>query len=47
MPEPSCLESFIALAEHVSIFSWCQTRLESTLNDVQPMGWEGVTAGGA
>ena len=23
--EPSCPESFIALAEHVSIFAWCQT----------------------
>jgi hypothetical protein len=23
--QPSCPESFIALAEHVSIFAWCQT----------------------
>ena len=23
--EPSCPESFMALAEHVSIFAWCRT----------------------
>lgn len=44
--EPHCLESFIALTEHVSILRGGRRRLESTLNDVQPMGWEGATAGG-
>ena len=43
--EPSCLESFVALAEHVSISRGGRHRFDSTLNAVQPMGWERSSCG--